>query len=419
MKNFAGFGDWVEIFRGGKQTDSSGVTHDGDALIDRAVAGFNAAVHEPPAVIGHPREDAPAYGWVKEIKSAVDKKGKVLLARFGQVVPEFADMVKQGLFKKRSAAFYKNGSLRHVGFLGAAAPAVKGLKDIAFQEEGVIFEFADSAEFADQESAKEAQKKRAAKYGISVKEGGHVTKPGEWEGVSDDEFLDPVNYRYPVPDAAQTRAAASYWGQEKNQAQYTPEERAKITARLDKARKKFRIGTFNASGKEGDKMTFKEFFEIFKFWKQAEEGGDLDGLQIRKPDNAKTFSEADLEAAKKEAAERAKQEAEGKFTETQKRSARKAEIAAMIDRGVTEGKILPAWKESGLAAFMETLDDGAEVAFSEGNQKSAYGWFKEFLEGLGKPEIFKALATKQNAAGAFAEGEKDATLGKAIAAKAG
>jgi hypothetical protein len=129
---FSGFEDWVEIFAGGRQTDSAGVVHDGDGLIERAVNGFSAAIHEPPLVIGHPETDAPAWGWVRELKRGVRNGVNVLLAKFGQVAPEVEGLVKAGRYKKRSAAFYPDGRLRHVGLLGAAPPAVKGLADVAF-----------------------------------------------------------------------------------------------------------------------------------------------------------------------------------------------------------------------------------------------------------------------------------------------
>ena len=135
---FKGLNDWIAIFQGGKQTDSSGKEHDGDVLIDKALANFNASRHEPPIVIGHPEHDAPAWGWVEGLK----KQGNTLYAKFKQVQPEFAQMVGKGLFKKRSAAFYPDGTLRHVGFLGAMPPAVKGLPDVAFAEgDAASFEF--------------------------------------------------------------------------------------------------------------------------------------------------------------------------------------------------------------------------------------------------------------------------------------
>ena len=145
MPEYKGFDDWIEIFRGGKQRDSMGREHDGDALIDKAVANFNAAKHEPPLVVGHPRDNAPAYGWVESLKADTHDGAKLLLAKFKQVEPAFVDLAKAGRYKKRSTAFYPDGSLRHVGFLGAAPPAVKGLADVAFTDDGgPSFEFGES-----------------------------------------------------------------------------------------------------------------------------------------------------------------------------------------------------------------------------------------------------------------------------------
>ncbi|MBF0454958.1 MAG: hypothetical protein HQL72_09130 [Magnetococcales bacterium] len=134
---------WVAIFRGGKQTDSSGRSHDGSELLDKAVASFNTSEHEPPVVIGHPKENGPAWGWVSDLK----RDGELLLAQFKDVQPAFADMVNQGLFKKRSASFYPDGRLRHVGFLGAVPPAVRGLPDVSFSEENPLtFDFSDKSD---------------------------------------------------------------------------------------------------------------------------------------------------------------------------------------------------------------------------------------------------------------------------------
>lgn len=138
---------WIEIFKGGRQVDSSGRVHDGDAIIDRALANFNASEHEPPLVIGHPRDNAPAWGWVGGLRAETVAGVKRLLAQPRQVAPEFAELVRLGRFKKRSASFYADGRLRHVGFLGAMPPAVKGLADVAFAEGGELtFEFSDPAE---------------------------------------------------------------------------------------------------------------------------------------------------------------------------------------------------------------------------------------------------------------------------------
>ena len=53
---------WVEIFRAGRHTDSQGRSADFTAAdLDRTVSLFDPAHHEPPAVIGHPKDNAPAW----------------------------------------------------------------------------------------------------------------------------------------------------------------------------------------------------------------------------------------------------------------------------------------------------------------------------------------------------------------------
>jgi hypothetical protein len=47
---------------------------------------------------------------------------------------------------------------------------------------------------------------RAAKYGISIREDGHLTKPAQYADVPDDAFADPVNYAYPM-DTPRSSAA--------------------------------------------------------------------------------------------------------------------------------------------------------------------------------------------------------------------
>ncbi|MDY7033224.1 MAG: flippase-like domain-containing protein, partial [Thermodesulfobacteriota bacterium] len=92
----------------------------------------------------HPKHDDPAYGLVQAVKTETRDGKKILLAKFKNVEPEFAEMVKSGRFPKRSAGFYPDGRLRHVGFLGATPPAIKGLKNIAFGDgdNAIAFEFA-------------------------------------------------------------------------------------------------------------------------------------------------------------------------------------------------------------------------------------------------------------------------------------
>lgn len=137
----------IHIFRPGTHTDVSGKTLSfGEAELEASAKAYDPALHEAPLVVGHPAIDAPAYGWVASL--ALSQAGLDALPR--QVDPAFAELVRAGRFKKISASFYLPDApanpapgvyyLRHVGFLGAAAPAVKGLKPVAFAagETGVV-----------------------------------------------------------------------------------------------------------------------------------------------------------------------------------------------------------------------------------------------------------------------------------------
>jgi len=151
-----------EIFRPGRHTAASGATIEFTAADMRAAsAAYDPAAHEAPIVVGHPKDNGPAYGWVGGLSFG---ESGALEADPVQVDAEFAEMVSSGRFKKRSASWYTPGSanhplagtdrhgtyyLRHVGFLGAQPPAVKGLKEIAFveAEDGVV-EFDESSSWA-------------------------------------------------------------------------------------------------------------------------------------------------------------------------------------------------------------------------------------------------------------------------------
>lgn len=137
----------LQIFRAGRHVAASGEAIEFSAAdIEASAAAYDPRTHEAPIVVGHPRHDDPAYGWVR----ALAARDGVLEAAPHQVDPAFAELVEKGRFKKISASFYRPDSssnpvpgvwyLRHVGFLGAQPPAVKGLRAPSFGEgeEGVV-----------------------------------------------------------------------------------------------------------------------------------------------------------------------------------------------------------------------------------------------------------------------------------------
>lgn len=146
----------IEVFRPGSFVAMGGerVTFSADDL--KSLAAAYDPVNAPtPAVIGHPEIDDPAYAWATAF--SFDEAKQRLFADLGDLEPQFADAVAAGRYKKISLALFgpehpanpKPGAFypKHIGFLGAAAPAVSGLKPVAFQavEGAMVFEFGEPA----------------------------------------------------------------------------------------------------------------------------------------------------------------------------------------------------------------------------------------------------------------------------------
>lgn len=131
----------IPVFKPGTHTavDGRKLTFTLENCIDLAES-YDPSVSEAPAVIGHPKLTAPAYAWAKSF----EVKDGLVYAQLDQINPEFAEAYNAGSYKKRSLSIYLPDSpgnpkpghyyARHIGFLGAAAPAIKGLPDASFTE---------------------------------------------------------------------------------------------------------------------------------------------------------------------------------------------------------------------------------------------------------------------------------------------
>lgn len=131
----------LAVFAPGTHTAMDGrtITFTTENCIDLANS-YDPSVSEAPFVIGHPSLTAPAYGWAERLEF---RDGIVYVAP-RQVNPAFAEAFNAGSYKKRSLSIYQPDSpgnpkpghyyARHVGFLGAVPPGVKGLPDAQFAE---------------------------------------------------------------------------------------------------------------------------------------------------------------------------------------------------------------------------------------------------------------------------------------------
>lgn len=129
----------IRIARVGTFTSNEGVKVSfGAKELAAAASAYDPALDPAPLVVGHPKLDDPAYGWV----SGLAMDGDVLVATPDQIEPSFAELVRKGSYPKVSAQFYTpdnpgnpkpgNWYLKHIGFLGGHAPGIKGLGTVQF-----------------------------------------------------------------------------------------------------------------------------------------------------------------------------------------------------------------------------------------------------------------------------------------------
>lgn len=314
----------INIFRPGKHTSSNGKTAEfSEADLRATIDAYDPAKHEAPIVVGHPKDNAPAFGWIEKLDYSDDG----LEAIPKNVDPDFAELVQAGKYKKVSASFYTPDNpnnpvagvyyLRHVGFLGAQPPAVKGLRAISFSddEQGVV-------EFSAWEDETNAGLWRRLREWI-------ISKFGV-------EEADNVIPQWSVKDLE------------------------------DGARREF-----EKEAKQNEPINPPSFSENTNMPTVEELQAQVNQLKNQ------------LDAATQQNADFSERENALKQRES---ALRKAEITTYVDDLIRKGQVLPKDK-AGLVAFMCSLDDTGVVEFTEGDKttkQSPDEFMKSFLEGLPK-----------------------------------
>lgn len=384
----------IEIFRPGTFTSASGdkLTF---GLSDLQAVADGYKPEDAPIVVGHPKHNAPAYGWVSGLRVDGDR----LLATPHQVDPAFAEMVRAGRFRKISASFYSPeaegnpnpGSyyLRHVGFLGAQAPAVKGLKPVEFATDAtgtVTFEF---GEYSDRMVARLFRQLREWMIG----------KHGQEEA---DKALPSFEVDALQDEAAREEPTAGV--------AFAETELSRLLNRLIDDAEGERSDIIDSMASEAgiERGTVNQILigEISRPPDRRLRGFaralDVSFETLRDALPADDFSEpADQEedmtkdADKGKADQEALQKQQADFAEQKKKHAeavtelRKDKAAARIDRLIEAGKVAPGHKAC-LVEFMAGLDqDGEVIEFAEGEdgkskKLSAAAFFDAFLDALPK-----------------------------------
>lgn len=126
----------IEAFRANTPA-SKGITA---ADLQATVAAFNPDMHRAPVVMGHPGNDqeAPSFG----VLSGARVEGNSLYVKIKNLAQEAVDGVKGSRILNRSIAFWDRNhpsnpnpgtlSLRHLGLLGGAAPAIPNMAPLRF-----------------------------------------------------------------------------------------------------------------------------------------------------------------------------------------------------------------------------------------------------------------------------------------------
>lgn len=344
-------GKWVPVFKTGTHTDSEGRTKTWtEADLDKIINSYDPKNEEAPAVIGHPKSNSPAYGWVENLK----KEGNFLYAKFKQLVPEFVNMVERGLFKRRSISIRDDGSLRHVGWLGAMPPAIKGLPNIQFDSnEGRTIEFSE-IEFCEHSNLISRIFQRLRDWLIE-KEGGETA----------DKIINNFELEMLRQEAASSEPVKSFLE--------------------DKDMKIF--DWLKGKAKE-EGVVIEEAFQA----NYSEE-------------DAKKKAEALIKRREAEFAE-AYEEKENKLREREKvlremeAKAKKQEIASFCEGLLKGGKLIPAMMKKGLPEFLENLSGiQTTIEFGEGRdakKQSLYKFAQEFLSELPKAIEYKEIANAGN-----------------------
>lgn len=185
---------WLEIFKTGTHTSANGEVQEfTEERLDEIANLYNAQCEKSqdalaPVVKGHPRTNEPALGWVERLA----RRGKVLVAKLKDLSEDLVDDIKHGRFRNVSISLYPNNLLRHLGFLGAAQPAVKDLKVLEYEEwkseeaanDYNSFEFGSSN--CEQKSKLEELQKQNNDYAEKIEQLERQIKDGEFERLYSD-----------------------------------------------------------------------------------------------------------------------------------------------------------------------------------------------------------------------------------------
>lgn len=318
-----GLANWIEVFRAGNHVAADGRPISFSRTdLDQMVA--NHATGAAPAVLGHPKHNDPAYAWTAELK----RDGDSLFARFQDINPQFEAGVESGAYRNRSVSVFKDQQrgwrVRHVGWLGAVAPAIDGLRPVEFADGQEYFEFAAPGVF---------------QLGWGLESAARLFRGvREWLiGDRGQDVADAVVPNWQIDSIEEAARAAN--------------DVEPVVA----------ASAFSHSGGNDVTITQQDL-------DRARQDGINQGITQGRDAATAEFSQQVTDANARAAS-----------VESERRTER---ISSQIAGWVKEGRVLPA-EQSGLAEFMTQIEAaGQSFEFSAGNgtvKKTPAQWFAEFM----------------------------------------
>ena len=333
---------WHDVFFAGEHTDNTGKSRN-YSREDLQQVVDNFTPNKAPLVIGHPKTNAPALGWVTGVRLTDDDRLEVTA---NNVNVDFAKAVAAKSFPNRSISLVRTDkglTLRHIGYLGAVEPALEGL---GWQFNGAETDPTETVEFSAEpnetiEFSMEIEQQRSVLDMFSDLRDFIIDKFSEEEA---DRVLPRWNINW-LRDAL-TRKEVN----ENEHDPFTPE--------------------FSKPKTEEPAVTT---------YTQEQ----LDAAIQQAKDDAEASFSSQLSAEKSRA-----DNAE-KTLEEQAFAARVADCKAVVDAKIAAGHLTPA-NAAGLAEFMASLpqgDDAQTFSFSKSDaetvEQSQYDFAKAFVGSLG------------------------------------
>lgn len=324
---------WCEIFRTGTHTDSKGNSREWtEADLQQICSNFESKNPDVPICVGHPKTNSPAYGWIESLKLI----GGKLYASFKDVQPEFQEAVNKGLFKTRSISLTGNLVPRHIAFLGAQAPAIKGMEQFCFEaetENDIIIDFSE-------------ENNETPDY--------NTDKGGRWSNRGVPPFVNKAN----VNDNT-----------ESEQSEPNGEEGASSPS------DKEIHDTGNPS-----RQTIQHHVKKGNSVESSKKIGGSTNMPPAVPTNKKEGEQMTVELEKQLAAKDEELAAMRKELEETRQDALKKEFEEFCDNAIADGNILPAQRENVLNLLFANTD--SNINFDDGSSKTSNEVFKDFVKSL-------------------------------------